>query len=337
MSTTYGHPSSSAAKPLYRGRFPEMSAFLALLTSLPSGNSTTRMRLWRALRQTGCGVLRDGVYVLPSSAPQAAGLAEVEAQVRAAGGSAMTVEMRPRTPGEIEQVRGLFDRTKEYGEIVAGMASARPGLARMGSRKADTLVRRFRRSLEELSAIDFYPGPARPQAAEALAALEAEARRLSAPDEPHPAKGKVRKLDPARYRNRTWVSRKDLWVDRLASAWLIKRFIDTGAKFLWADRPASRRRGAIGFDFDGAEFTHVGGRVTYEVLLASFGLDEDPALAAIGQVVHFLDVGGIPAADAKGLETMLRGIKSTARNDDRLFAEAGKVFDSFYSAYAQPS
>lgn len=314
-----------------------MSAFVALLTSLPTGNSTTRMRLWRALRQTGCGVLRDGVYVLPSSAPQAAGLADVEAQVRAAGGSAMTVEMSPRTAGEIEQVRGLFDRTKEYGEIVAGMAAAKPGLARLGSRKADTLVRRFRRSLEELFAIDFYPGPAKLQAAEALAALEAEAHRQRSPDEPQTAKGKVRRLDQGKYRNRTWVTREDLWVDRLASAWLIKRFIDARAKFLWSERPLKRPRGSIGFDFDGAEFTHVGGRVTYEVLLASFGLDEDPALAAIGQVVHFLDVGGIPVADAKGLETMLRGIKAKARDDDRLFAEAGKVFDSFYSAYAQPS
>ena len=337
MSTIYEGPASPAAKLLYRSRFPGMSTFLALLTSLPTGNSTTRMRLWRALRQTGCGVLRDGVYVLPASAPQAAALADVETQVRAAGGSAMTVEMSPRTSEEIGQVRKLFDRTSEYGEIVARMAAAKAGLARMGSRKADTLVRRFRRSLEELIAIDFYPGPAKLQAAEALAALEAESRRLNAPDEPHPAKGKVRRLEPARYRNRTWVTRKDLWVDRLASAWLIKRSIDTGAKFLWADRPANRPRGAIGFDFDGAEFTHVGGRVTYEVLLASFGLDEDTALAAIGQAVHFLDVGGIPVADAKGLETMLRGIKAKARDDDQLFAEARKVFDSFYSAYAQPS
>ena len=314
-----------------------MSAYLALLTSLPTGNSTLRMRVWRALKSTGCGVLRDGVYVLPASAPQVAALADVEAQVRAAGGSAMTVEMSPRTPGETEQVRKLFERTEEYGAIVVRMATAKDALARMGIRKADTLVRRFQRSLEELFAIDFYPGPAKLQAAEALAALETEARRLRAPDEPQPAKGKVRRLDRAQYRNRTWVTRKDLWVDRLASAWLIKRFIDSGAKFQWADRPLNRRRGSIGFDFDGAEFTHVGGRVTFEVLAASFGLDEDPALATIGQAVHFLDVGGIPVADAKGLETMLRGIKAAARDDDRLFAEAGKVFDSFYSAYAQPS
>jgi hypothetical protein len=314
-----------------------VTAFIALLTSLPTGNSTLRMRLWRALKETGCGVLRDGVYVLPPSAPQAAMLGEVEAEVVAAGGSAMMVEMKPRAPAQAEQIRKLFDRSGEYGAIVARIRTARAGLARMGSRKANTLARRLRRSLDELFEIDFFPGPAKLQAADALAALESEARRLSAPGEPHPARGTVRRLNPAQYRDRTWVTRKDLWVDRLASAWLIQRFIDAGAKFLWADRPPNRRRGSIGFDFDGAEFTHVGGRVTFEVLLASFGLDDDPALTAIGQAVHFLDIGGIPVADAKGMETMLRGIKATARDDDQLFAEARKVFDSFYSAYSQPS
>ena len=132
-----------------------------------------------------------------------------------------------------------------------------------------------------------------------------------------------------------WATRKDPWVDRLASAWLIKRFIDRDAKFVWIDRPRDRPRKAIGFDFDGAEFTHVNNRVTFEVLLASFGLDNDPGLAAIGAAVHFLDIGGIPVADAKGLETVLRGIKEQARDDDALLAEAMRILDLFYSAYAQ--
>jgi hypothetical protein len=311
--------------------------FVALLISLPTGNSTMRMRVWRALKQTGCGVLRDGVYVLPASAPQTAALPGLEAEVRTAGGFAMTVELSPRASARSGEIRRLFDRSSEYGEIVATLRAAGPGLARLGGRKAETLVRRLRGSLEALFEIDFFPGPAKLQAQEALAALEAEARKVRSPDEPQPAKRKVRRLDPAKYRNRTWATRKDLWVDRMASAWLIKRFIDANAKFAWLERPRKRPRGSIGFDFDGAEFTHAGGHVTFEVLLEAFGLGEDRALAAIGQAVHFLDVGGIPVADAKGLETMLRGIKATTRDDDRLLAEAGKVFDSFYSAYAQPS
>lgn len=314
-----------------------MTPFLALLTSLPTGNSTIRMRVWRALKSTGCGVLRDGVYLLPADAPRAAALTEVESEVRAAGGFAMTVEMNVKNGAQAEHVRKLFDRSEDYGALVARIQAAKRTVQKLGKRKADTLVQRLRRSLDELSAMDFYPGQARSQAREALTALEHEAKGLNSPGEPHSAKRRVRRLDASKYRNRTWATRKDLWVDRLASAWLIKRFIDKGAKFAWIDSPRSRPKGSVGFDFDGAEFTHVDGRVTFEVLLASFGLDDDPALAAIGQAVHFLDIGGIPVADAKGLETMLRGIKTKTRKDAPLLAEASKVFDSFYSAYAQPS
>jgi hypothetical protein len=247
----------------------------------------------------------------------------------------MTVEMNLKTSAQLEHVRKLFDRSEEYGALVARIHAAKASLQRLGKRKADTLVQRLRRSLEDLIEVDFYPGPARLQAKDAMAGLEREAQRLRSPGEPLPAKRKVRRLDLARYRDRTWATRKELWVDRLASAWLIKRFIDRNAKFVWIERPRDRPKGSIGFDFDGAQFTHVDGRVTFEVLLASFGLDDDPALAAIGHAVHFLDIGGIPVADAKGLETMLRGIQARTRYDDERALEAMKVFDLLYSAYAQ--
>jgi hypothetical protein len=311
-----------------------MTPFLALLTSLPTGNSTIRMRVWRALKSTGCGVLRDGVYLLPSAAAQGAALAEAESEIRSAGGFAMTVELNLKSPAQLEHVRKLFDRSEEYGALVAKITAARTSLGKIGKRKAGTLVQRLQRSLEELSAIDFYPGQSRRQATDALAALR-EALKPLAEGEPHPAKGKIRRLNPAKYRNRVWATRKDLWVDRMASAWLIKRFIDGKAKFAWVDRPRDRPKGSLGFDFDGAEFSHVGDHVTFEVLLASFSLDHDPALAAIGQAVHFLDVGGIPVADARGLETLLRGIKAKTRSDDATLAEASKAFDLFYSAYSR--
>ena len=312
-----------------------MTAFLALLTSLPTGNSTIRMRVWRALKNTGCGVLRDGVYVLPVDAPRAPALDEAESAVRAAGGSAMTVELSIKTAAQIEHVRKLFDRSKEYGALVERIGAAKVALQRLGKRKADTLVQRLRRAFEELVEIDFYPGQAHLQAKDAMSALERETQGLFSEGEPRPAKGKVRRLDPAKFRNRTWATRKDLWVDRLASVWLIKRFIDKNARFVWIDRPRDRPRSAIGFDFDGAKFTHIESRVTFEVLLTSFGLEKDRALAQLGDAIHFLDIGGIPVADAKGLETMLRGIKGKARSDDELALEANKVFDLFYSAYAQ--
>lgn len=309
--------------------------FIALLMSLPTGNSTLRMRVWRALKDSGCGVLRDGVYVLPTGAPQAATLLEVGDTVGSVGGFAMTAELTFEGPAQLEHVRKLFDRGNEYGALVERIGAAKVALQRLGKRKADTLVQRLRRSFEELVEIDFYPGQAHVQAKAAILALERETHRLFSEGEPHSAKRKVRRLDPAKYRDRTWATRKDLWVDRLASVWLIKRFIDKNARFVWIDRPRDRPRSAIGFDFDGAKFTHIESRVTFEVLLTSFGLEKDRALAQLGDAIHFLDIGGIPVADAKGLETMLRGIKGKARSDDELALEANKVFDLFYSAYAQ--
>jgi hypothetical protein len=311
-----------------------MLALSALILSLPTRNSTIRMRVWRALKETGCGALRDGVYVLPAGATGAAVLGKMESEIRSAGGFAMTVELKLKTREQHEQVRKLFDRSADYGALVEKIRLVSASLPGLGRRKAQTAVQRMRRAFEQLAGIDFFPGQAREQARDAMSALEREAQMLSS-GEPHASSRKVRGLDPASYRGRTWATRKDLWVDRLASVWLIRRFIDRNAKFAWVDRPPDRPKGSVGFDFDGAEFTHAGNRVTFEMLMTSFGLDDDPALASIGQAVHFLDVGGIPVADARGLETMLRGIKGKTRSDDELAREAGKVFDHFYSAYAQ--
>ncbi len=121
----------------------------------------------------------------------------------------------------------------------------------------------------------------------------------------------------------------------MASAWLIRRFIDRKAKFLWLDTPKKCPKTALGFDFDGAAFTHVGGRVTFEVLAASFGLDSDPALARIAAIVHCLDVGGVPVAEAAGIEAVLAGARVAAPDDDKLLTEAGRLFDNLYKNYQQ--
>jgi hypothetical protein len=119
----------------------------------------------------------------------------------------------------------------------------------------------------------------------------------------------------------------------MASAWLIRRFVDRKAKFLWLENPKKCPKTAVGFDFDGARFTHTGGRVTFEVLAASFGLESDPALARIAAIVHCLDVGGVPVAEAAGIEVLLAGLRATAVNDDRLLTDASRVFDGVYTAY----
>lgn len=307
--------------------------FTALVLSLPSKDKTVRMRIWRALRSIGCGVLRDGVYLLPAGAAQVSDFVDLESGVKAAGGFAMTVEINLKTSAQFDRVRKLFDRTSEYASLIARINAARRSLTRLGQSRADTLVKRLRRSFQEIVETDFYPGQANRQAQDALAGLESAVQRLSSSDEPRKAQGRIRRLDPVKVQGRIWATRKSPWIDRLASAWLIKRFIDRKARFRWIDKPRDRPRGALGFDFDGADFTHVGNRVTFEVLLASFGLDNDPALTRLAATIHFLDVGGIPVDDAKGLEMVLKGARDNARSDDGLVLAAARIFDHMYSAY----
>ncbi|AMR78496.1 hypothetical protein A2G96_12535 [Cupriavidus nantongensis] len=140
--------------------------------------------------------------------------------------------------------------------------------------------------------------------------------------------------DPAQYQGRRWATRRHIWIDRIACAWLIQRFIDPHATFLWLADPQACPDDALGFDFDGAAFTHVGQRVSFEVLLASFGLEEDRALARIAAIVHALDVGGDPPAEAAGLEAMLSGLRQTARDDDQLLAEGIPVLSALHRHFS---
>lgn len=311
--------------------------FDSLILSLPTRNSTMRMRVWRALKETGCGVLRDGLYVLPSGAAGSAALTGLESEIRAAGGFAMNVELKVRTAEHLAEVRQLFDRSAEYGALVRKINAARMAMPRLGARRGRTAIDRLERSFGKLADIDFFPGQGKLQAAEALSSLKRSFDDSYTGGEPRASRKRLRPLPLAKYAKRVWATRKGLWIDRMASAWLIKRFIDKEARFLWLEKPKDCPKKAVGFDFDGAEFTHVDNRVTFEALLASFGLDGDPGLASIGAAVHFLDVGGIPVADAKGLETVLRGAKERARSDDALLSDAIRILDLFYSAYSQPN
>jgi hypothetical protein len=126
-------------------------------------------------------------------------------------------------------------------------------------------------------------------------------------------------------------------VDRIASAWLIRRFIDPQAEFLWLSDIHACPADALGFDYDGAAFTHAGERVSFEVLLASFGLEQDTALQRLAELVHALDVGGPQPPEASGFEAMLGGARSRIADDDRLLDEIALLLDSLYVYFQQPA
>jgi hypothetical protein len=215
-------------------------------------------------------------------------------------------------------------------EIAESRASV-PSLAPDAVRR---MMRGLRRNFNALTQTDFFPSGIQSQARVALEALDAAVTKAVAPGRPQAAAGEIRRLQQADYQARRWATRKHLWVDRMASAWLIRRFIDPQATFLWLDSPADCPPDAIGFDFDEATFTHVGDRVTFETLLSSFGLEDDRALSRLADLVHYLDVGGARVPEAAGIETLLAGARQSCPNDDALLNEARKTFDFLYAAYA---
>lgn len=306
-----------------------MKQWIALVVSLPTGNATARMRAWRALKAAGAAVLRDGVYLLPEREVCRAILDGVAADVLASGGSALVMGVSPPPGIAFED---WFERTGDYAELLSEIGRWREAWVAGCGPEAVRQVRKLRKAGQALAAIDFFPGEAQRQAEAALAELESALARSLSPDEPNAVDAAIPRLDPAAYRGRTWATRCRPWVDRLASAWLIRRLIDPDAQIVWLASPADCPPAALGFDFDGAAFSHVGGRVTFEVLLAAFGI-ATPALERLAAVVHFLDVGGVPVPEAGGVESILAGLRASLADDDRLLAAAATVFDGLLANF----
>jgi hypothetical protein len=298
------------------------------------------MRVWRALKALGAGILRDGVYLLPASDAGREALQHLADEVVRAGGAAYLLDLlNARDTGDTGDTgdrpfEPLFDRTQEYARLLEAIGGFKSRLGNDDVAEARRLIRQLRRDFEALRAIDYFPGPAREQAEQVLSEAEALVAALGLPGEPRAAAAEIRRLDQSDYRRRLWATRARPWVDRLASAWLIQRFIDPEARFLWLKDPQYCPPDAVGFDFDGAQFTHVGVKVTFEVLLASFGLEEDLGLVRLGALIHYLDVGGVPVPEAAGLQAILSGARSRCADDEALLASTVGAFDFLYAAYS---
>jgi len=305
-----------------------MNEWLLLILSLPTENATARMRAWRALRNCGAAVLRDGVYLLPDRADCVALLQTIANDVAAHDGSARLL----RCDGHVD-FPALFDRTADYGALVAEVALVQASLTRDSVADIQKQARKLRKALSQIIASDFFAGVAQQQAAAALLELEEAAVRVVSPGEPHAVALPLARCDLAQFQQRVWATRQRPWVDRLASAWLIRRFIDPAARFLWLPAPQACPPDAVGFDFDGATFSHVDARVTFETLLASFGLDTI-ALQRIAAVVHHLDVGGMEPPESRGIERVLAGMRDQITDDDQLLAVATTVFDGLLAAFS---
>jgi hypothetical protein len=304
-----------------------------LVINLPGRNKTLRMRIWRALKVSGAASLRDGVYLLPDSPAARTALGSQAAEVQAGGGSAHLLPFPGESPVRHTALVSLFDRTTDYVMLRARVEALQRQMPRKKESEARRVLATLRREIAALVATDFFPGKASVQMEEVLVSAESAFNARFATGEPHAVQRKIARRAPGRYRARTWATRERLWIDRVCSAWLIRRFIDPEAEFKWLKDVKACPKRAVGFDFDGAEFTHAGSMVTFEVLLASFGLEADVGLARLAALVHYLDIGGIPVEEAAGLAAVMSGARATHKDDDSLLEMMAPVLDSFHAAF----
>jgi hypothetical protein len=300
-----------------------------LLMTLPTQPNAVRLRIWRALKGLGCAALRDGAYLLPQA--HAGQFDALAAEIREHGGSASVMRLQARDAAQQHEVEALFDRSEAYAQWREQAASLEAELPSLNETEARRKWRIVSDGLSHLLSTDYYPGLAAQQAQLGLQALRQALDANFSKGEPvAKAAHGIARLQARQYQNKRWATRARPWVDRLACAWLIRRFIDPLATFVWLQDTTKLPRGVVGFDFDGARFTHVGALVSFEVLAASFGLDTDPRHQRIGQLVHYLDAGGIPVPEAAGLEAVLAGLREVHADDDALCQAAAAVFDALY-------
>ena len=306
--------------------------WLLLIISLPTENATARMRIWRALKTLGCASLRDGVWLLPSRPDTHARFDGIAEDTHKSGGEAWVLALQADAQ-QADSFPALFDRSAEYTAWLDDLAQFDPLAADIASTRKQ--LKGLGKRLAAITDTDYFPHPLQTTARERLHTAEAAVRGRTVSAEPTSQQGEPERLDKENFQGKNWATRRDLWVDRLASAWLIHRFIDPQAQFLWLDDTAVCPADALGFDFDGARFSHIGRYVTFETLLHSFGLAQDVGLQRLAHLVHTLDVGG-NAPEAAGFAVLLKGLKHRSSNDDVLLAEGGQLLDDLYCAFSLP-
>jgi hypothetical protein len=318
----------------------DAAPWLLLIHQIPPKPDYFRVKVRRRLHRLGAVALKNSVYVLPNADDALEDFQWLAREIVADGGEATVCEasfVDVATDGEVRQ---LFHtaRDAEYREV----AAAAQGLAQAGdaARTAAELPRLARR-LAEIARVDFLGAPARREAEDALAEAErslAAREKEGEGEEPaYPAHARSARGVGG---GRTWVTRRGVFIDRMASAWLIRRFLDPEARLVFVDPKEYRHRaGELRFDMFDAEYTHEGDRCTFETLLARLGgpLARDRALRAIAEIVHDVDCKDerFGREETAGVAALVAGI-ARAYDDDAVRVErAAAAFDDLYAGFAR--
>src|SRR5207249_6381198 len=265
---TTGHPPRGAS--MATESPPPASNRLVYLASRPMDAPAPRMRVLRTPESMGCALLPQRVYLLPDSQANRLGLRRLSEHMSRMSGSAHILQATNLDAQQGQAFRSLFDRAGKYQELIKAVEGLRAGFGISEPSAIARVLNKQRREFEAISALDFFGSPAKEKAAQALRDTEGEVRKRMFPDAPNSGR-----LTQTRryYFKRHWTSRKPLLADRLASAWLIRRFIDPEASLMWMEKTQKCPSTAVGFGFEGATFSNSKDKVTFQELLAKFSLD----------------------------------------------------------------
>ncbi len=305
----------------------EPTNWLMLLHNIPPKPAYFRVKVWRRLQALGAVAVKNAAYVLPRTDQTLEDLGWVRREIEQGGGEAVLCEARFIDGLDERGLRALFDaaRDADYAAIVeeAGQLAPNAELA-----EVEAAARRLRRRFEQVAAVDFFGAAGREPAEGALSGLEARLKRPTAATA-------SRDATAGRPAGRVWVTRSSVFVDRIASAWLIKRFIDPRARFKFvSEKPYRPKPGELRYDMFDAEFTHEGDRCTFEVLVDRFA-GQDKALRHLAEIVHDIDLkdGKFARSEAGGVLQLIAGICGGTDDDEERLKRGGELFETLYRSF----
>lgn len=303
--------------------------WLLMIHQLPSRPAYLRVKVWRRLQAIGAVPVKNAVYALPVSDRSATEMSELLAEITAGGGEALVCRAKLVEGLTDTDLRALFDaaRDADYDELAQ---EARTWLA--GDEIGLAQVAKLRARRDQIAAIDFFGAHGGQAVDVMLAELEERARR-------HPDVGRSEpapSFATADLKNRTWVTRRGVHVDRIASAWLIRRFIDPEGAFKFVDgKGYVPQEGELRFDMAEAEFTHEEDRCTFETLVLRAGLETDEALRAIAEIVHDLDIadGKFERPEAAGVRALIAGLCAATEDDEERLSRGAVTLEGLYAHF----
>jgi hypothetical protein len=311
--------------------------WLLLVHQLPPRPSNLRVRIWRRLQQIGAVALRGAVYVLPNTSESREDFEWIRTEISSRGGQVNILTAQAVDGYTDDELEAAFRRARatEFASLIQDIEGVRKRLVRDRSRarvRADQRdLAKLRERFQALKAVDFFGSPAAADAQAALAAVE-DLTIATASATPRP----TTRLDPRSFRGRTWLTRPRPGIDRMASAWLIRRFIAPGARFAFGSLPA--KRGQVPFDMSEVEFGHHGTDCTFETLMKRFAI-RDRAAGRLGQLVHDLDLKeslyAVPEAPTIG--RLVEGLRDSAASDASLIEDGIRVMEALYRSFVRES